>query len=597
MLRPRPMAQSAVEGSESVAPTIRPRQHVLALVDADAAPGLRQRLATQAPELHLDLVHSPQALCEGVRSDDGIKVIVLDWPLTTAEAQVLLQRLLAVRADLPPLLICGERAVLRNLEARLAGIESVVFDTMHSPLRAARAARQIQRLIAAGEGLRERRELRERVMRLQFERDALRTELDAQSTHDAESGLINRRTFVRHLASLAPAGEPSPAALAVISVDRYRQLVTGLGDAESARVLNEVGALVRQHFPAQAIAARIGLNEFAVAHPDLQVRELAMQAEPLRLAISNLAGRYPEITISASVGVAVWSDDARADNGLLDAHRAAFVARQRGGNLVHAYRDDDPELVEQREDTLWATRIRNALAQGRFRLVFQPVMRIADQRIDHYEVLVRMLDERGHLLPPPAFIAVAERTGLIHDIDRWVIGAAIGLLEHLLPLRPDLRFNINLSGRAFQDSLLVPFVCQQLEKSRVAGNRITFEITETAAIANIGETREMVAALRTLGCEFALDDFGAGFASYSYLKQLQVDVVKIDGAFIRNVATDQTDQILVRSMVDIAKRLGKRTVAEFVGDQQTLDFLAGIGVDYAQGYFVGKPGALLQSTA
>jgi len=552
-------------------------------------------------QVHFEHASSGVAAINRVVESADFDVLLLDAVLCDMSA-VEFCAAMSQQASAPPPVIVMTTALAVDTGAGVpAEIGGVLVDVLVKPLRelelisrirlAARSSRYGRALLA----------LEGEIAHLRRERSDLRAALTELQTRDPGTGLFSRDCFRQALESAlsSPHEAGRDGALAVINLDRFRHLLGHIGDAATARVLRRMAELLHMHFGINAITGRLGANELAVLATATTGEQTALAAESVRLAISSMGADMADYALSASIGVTPLhaASPLNADEALGRARRASFVARQRGGNLVHSYRADDPELDDQRDTALWAARIRNALANGGFRLVFQPVMRIVDCSVNHYEVLIRMLGDRGQLLPPPSFIPIAERTGLIHDIDRWVVGATIGLLHRLGSVRSDLNFNINLSGRAFQDQLLLPFICQHLEKTGVDPHRITFEITETAAIANIGSTQEMVAKLRALGCQFALDDFGAGFASYSYLKQLQVDVLKIDGAFIRNLASDSMDQVLVRSMVDIARRLGKRTVAEFVGDQKTLDLLAEYGVDYAQGYFIGKPsGSILPSS-
>lgn len=545
-------------------------------------------------------VTSGAAAIERVLASASIDVLLIDAVLCDMNASEFCA-LLNERVDQPPPVLVMMSATVIDAESELPGEpRGMLSDVLAKPLREIELCGRIRLAACSTRYRRAHAALEGEIAHLRRERADLCVALNELQTRDPTTGLFNRSCFREALESelAGPHEAPAAGALAVVNLDRFRHLLGQIGDAAASLMLTQVTGILRRQFGSDAIIGRLGANEFAVLQTRSDCVQTALMAEAARLAIAATGTDMAEHAPSVSIGVTPLhaSPPLGADEALARARRASFVARQRGGNLVHSYRADDPELGDERDSALWAARIRSALANSGFRLVFQPVMRIADCRVDHYEVLIRMLGDRGQLLAPPSFIPVAERTGLIHDIDRWVVGAAIGLLHRLGSVRADLCFNINLSGLAFQDQLLLPFICQRLQATGVDPRRITFEITETSAIANIGSTQEMVAQLRALGCQFALDDFGAGFASYSYLKQLQVDVLKIDGAFIRNLSSDVTDQVLVRSMVDIAHRLGKRTVAEFVGDQRTLDLLAEYGVDYAQGYFIGKPsGSILPS--
>jgi diguanylate cyclase (GGDEF)-like protein len=419
--------------------------------------------------------------------------------------------------------------------------------------------------------------------------------------HDELTGLFNRGRLEEALetALIEARSGHGDSALLHIDIDRFKLIRNHAGHAASDRLLRGVADVLRQAGGPRHLLAHVEGDEFAVLLRGTTLTAAADIAEALRQALARLRFQADTnaYTVQSSIGLVAITSGAESNHEQLMSHaqQASYVARRRGGNIIHCYREDDPELLDQKKIAQWAPRIRRALSQGLFRLVFQPVLRIADMTIDHYEVLVRMLDDQGDMLSPALFIPVAEQLGMIHEIDRWVISEAIELLHKAAPQFPTLAFNINLSGRAFQDELLLPAIRDSLTKAGVRPDRITFEITETAAINNYEQTREMVTELRALGCRFALDDFGAGFASYNYLKEFPFDFLKIDGAFITNLANDSTDQVLVKSMVDVAHMLGKKTTAEFVGDPETLALLGSYGVDHAQGFFIGKPAPTIES--
>jgi EAL domain-containing protein (putative c-di-GMP-specific phosphodiesterase class I) len=241
-----------------------------------------------------------------------------------------------------------------------------------------------------------------------------------------------------------------------------------------------------------------------------------------------------------------------------------------------------------RHSVEWAPRIRAALKEGLFLLEFQPIYSLESEQVSHYECLIRMRGDGNVIFYPKEFIPVAEAMGLIHQIDFWVVAK---VFELIVNMPENLSFAINLSGNVFLDENLYKLVRDKLSQTKIDPNRIVFEITETYAISNFEQTRRMVSDLRSLGCRFALDDFGAGFNSYSYLKHFPVDILKIDGGFITDLDNDPVDQQLVKSMIDIAHSLGKKTVAEFVERRSTLELLKSYGVDMVQGFLVGKPNA------
>ncbi|MDQ6776554.1 MAG: EAL domain-containing protein [Actinomycetota bacterium] len=237
----------------------------------------------------------------------------------------------------------------------------------------------------------------------------------------------------------------------------------------------------------------------------------------------------------------------------------------------------------------WVDRIRDALEEDRFVLQAQPIVALNGDTIPRYELLIRMIGEDDDLIPPATFLLIAERFDLIQMIDRWVLHHAIQLLAAQKRARRSIQLAINLSAKSVTDPELPGFVASELEAAGIDGEGLCIEVTETAAIVNVDRAKDFARTLGELGCEFALDDFGAGFASFYYLKHMAFDYIKIDGEFIRNLSESRVNQLVVKSVVDIARGLGKRTIAEFVGDKETVSLLKRYGVDYAQGFHIGKP--------
>ncbi|MDE2090023.1 MAG: EAL domain-containing protein, partial [Gammaproteobacteria bacterium] len=383
------------------------------------------------------------------------------------------------------------------------------------------------------------------------------------------------------------------SALMYLDLDQFKIINSCEGHTAGDRLLMDVANKLRQFIDPNDTLVRINSDEYALLIEHTTRDEILRRAETLRRALDEFRFAVHDTTyhISASIGIALIEpgEDMNVRDVLARADQACLMAKKQGRNTIHLYRREDVELLNFKSNVHWVPRIRDALERDRFKLVFQPVLRISDGDIGHYEVLLRMLGDQDELLEPMEFIRVAERMGLIHDIDRWVIRNAVRVLHGLPAEHSHLALNINLSGHAFQDPMLLPLIQEELNRTGVAARRITFEITETATIANFAKTREMVNQIRALGCRFALDDFGAGFNTFNYMKQFPVDYLKIDGAFITNLAGDPVDQALVKSMVDIARTLGKETIAEFVENERNLSLLKELGVDYAQGYYIGRP--------
>ena len=297
--------------------------------------------------------------------------------------------------------------------------------------------------------------------------------------------------------------------------------------------------------------------------------------------------------VTASIGIVlVPAHGTTVGRCLAHAELALGRAKEKGRNCVTVYSPDQEANARTASRLGWHTRLQKAVAQDRFLLVAQPVLDLQRNRVGQYELLLRLADEGGEVVLPGAFLEIAEQAGLIHDIDRWVVRQAIHLLAQHRQGGHELTLEVNLSAKAFADSQLLPLIERELVTAAIRPGSLVLEVTETAAIINIHQAQAFVRTLKGLGCRFALDDFGVGFSSFSHLKHLPVDFVKLDGSFIRNLANDPLDQHLVRAMVEVARGLGQETIAEYVEDAETLRLLREYGVGYAQGHFIGRPSAL-----
>jgi len=432
------------------------------------------------------------------------------------------------------------------------------------------------------------------------ERRIVEARLQHLVNHDDLTGLCNRRRLEQQLelvvAHARKRGKIS--ALLYIDLDHFKVINDAEGHAAGDRLLIEVANVFRHEIGMAGLLARISSDEYTVLFEDITEDEALKVAERVRQVMENFQFTTNNNTyhIGTSIGVAIINpgDIITSSEILARADQACYVAKTHGRNIVHLFNKEDTEMLTLRSAIHWVPLIRDALAHNKFMLVFQPVLDLKNKTITHYETLIRMIDNDGKLIEPNNFIPVAEKMGLIHDIDLWVVNRAIDILHELPEKHKNTSFNINLSSHAFQDTALLPLLKEKLANTGIDAGRITFEITETAAIANFSQTREMIMNIRELGCRFALDDFGSGFSSFNYIKEFPVDYLKIDGAFISNLLHDQVDQTLIKSMIEIAKKLNKKTVAEFVESKKVLDLLIQYGADFAQGYFIGKPSAELK---
>jgi diguanylate cyclase (GGDEF)-like protein/PAS domain S-box-containing protein len=472
----------------------------------------------------------------------------------------------------------GEPIDHLETEQRRKDGSSITVSVTISPVRDARGAIVSQALIA--------RDVTERV---RYE-ERLRHLAD----HDQLTGLSNRGAFEQELKrELARAGRHGlHGAVLSIDVDNFKSINDSAGHAAGDAVLAEVAAVLRERFRASDVVARLGGDEFGVLLPSVEPREARAVAEDLVHALRIRPAAYggKPFRISLSVGVAPFeSDDATASEVLVNADLAMYAAKTGGRDRVVLYTPSEARSARAMAKLTWSQRIQDALDRDRFVLHLQPILELASGRVRHGELLLRMRGDRGKLIAPGAFLPAAERFGLIHAIDRWVVQQAIELIAGSGPQHLD-QVSVNLSGESVVgDSHLLDMIEQSLADASVDPSRLIFEITETAAIANMTEATRFAKGLTGLGCSLALDDFGTGFGSFYYLKHLPVRYVKMDGEFIQNLPRSQVDEHMVRAIVGVAQGLGIKTVAESVADDETIRLLLEHGVDYAQGFYVGKP--------
>lgn len=427
------------------------------------------------------------------------------------------------------------------------------------------------------------------------ERKYFETQLIHLANYDPLTELFNRRRFQEELSQqLAYARRyGTQGALLFLDLDQFKYVNDSLGHAAGDQLLKSLASLLRKRLRDSDIVARLGGDEFAVLMPQADPAQAQGLADQLLTAIRRhtvMVNGHP-VSTTASIGIALFPENGiTAEELLARADLAMYQAKESGRNGFCLYR---PERVgrDQLESKLtWERRIRNALAEEQFILYFQPILDLQQGKIVQYEALLRLSgNENGEVILPGAFLGVAERFGLIQSIDRWVVRQAIQMIAEHQRRGRSLCLEVNLSGKAFMDQALLPMIQQELAATGINPACLVLEITETAAIADIRQAREFIETLRGLGCRFAIDDFGSGFSSFYYLKHLPVDYLKIDGSFIQDLCRDPADQRLVKAIVEVARSLGKQTIAEFVGDEETLRLLREYGVDYAQGYFVGEP--------
>jgi len=423
---------------------------------------------------------------------------------------------------------------------------------------------------------------------------AYQRQLSYQAEHDMLTGLYNRRYFQQELERVAARVTRSGATcgLLYIDLDQFKYINDTLGHAAGDRLLVEISRMLSEHVREGELLARFGGDEFTVLLYNVEHDNLRCAADNFRRLFESY--RFfddgKSFNISCSIGAAlVDAATHSADEALAHADLACNLAKSGGRNRVNLYNPAERDQDGMAEDMGWAARVREMLEHDRFAMMFQPIVSVANGGIHDYEVLMRMPCDDGQMILPGGFLPAAERFGLIHAVDRWMVSRAMERLAELRAQGVQARFSINLSGHAFTDPTLLELIRERLAGTGLEPALLTFEITETAAITNLSAAVEFIGALKDIGCQFSLDDFGSGFCSFTYLKHLPVDKLKIDGAFVQNIATSPVDQAMVRSMTQVAHALGKLTIAECVEDAEALRLLREFGVDYAQGHFLGEP--------
>lgn len=434
------------------------------------------------------------------------------------------------------------------------------------------------------------------------ERKALIEHLREMAEHDGLTGLYNRTYLQQELERVVERvrRNKTQCALLYIDLDNFKYVNDTLGHAAGDKLLTEVAGVLNKRARKSDLIARLGGDEFAILLYDIVDTQADAVAESFRVALANYKFTYKgeRVDIGCSIGVAALDSGVQtAAQVLSHADMACHFAKRGGRNRVYTFNHaDTTKVVAMSLDMGWSRRIKDAIEHNHFRLACQPIIDLNDKRADTYEVLLR-LQHNDELVLPGGFLPVAERFGFAVEIDKWVIVHAIDTLVVQRRLAKDLRYSINLSAQSLSDRSVFQLIAERLAATRLPPTALTFEVTETAAIADMGPAQAFLSQLQALGCKTALDDFGVGFSSFAYLQDLPVDIVKIDGRFVKNVATSPVDQAMVRAMNDIAHALGKVTVAECVESEDSLRWLAACGVDYAQGYHFGRPDVMVPCEA
>jgi diguanylate cyclase (GGDEF)-like protein/PAS domain S-box-containing protein len=412
--------------------------------------------------------------------------------------------------------------------------------------------------------------------------------------HDPLTGLINRRRFEQELRLVLAQTRRYGFGGVVLwcDIDQFKHINDTLGHSAGDELLVRVAAGLRHQVGEAGVVARLGGDEFAILLPQAVAEEALHLSRRLLEGVQGnpvvLRGR--PIRPTASIGIVLFPSHGTTSQELLArADLAMYQAKRDGRNRAVLYTADQDWQGQISAELASAERLREALENDDFQVYLQPILEIERHRVTRFELLLRLRTDDGAVLSPDAFLPVAERFGILRDIDRWAVAQAIMLIAREQRAGNRIQLDVNLSAGALSDPQLQPWIQSQLASHGVSPSCLALEITESAAVTDLPLARKFIEALRQLGCQFAVDDFGVGFSSFHYLKHLPVDLLKIDGSFIQNLPHDPVNQNLVRAMVEMARGLGVRTVAEYVLDGETLDWLHQHGVDFAQGYRIGMP--------
>jgi diguanylate cyclase (GGDEF)-like protein len=425
---------------------------------------------------------------------------------------------------------------------------------------------------------------------------AERTEAELRylADHDPLTGLLDRRRFRAELDQYVSfsARYGGQGAVMIIDIDDLKSINDSHGHQAGDTLIRQIAAILRERVRATDVVARLSGDEFAVLMPQTDVAGALQLGEDLRAQVAEDAAPAPDAeSATISVGITMFGGErgVGAEAVLIAADQAMYSAKQEGRDQIALFQDPDEPQRRSRSRQTTTARIREALTHDRLSLHTQPIRSLSSGGIERYELLLRMSGENGELLPAASFIEAAERSGMVQELDRWVVARALELVAAREEEGRPVSLHVNLSGNSVTDISVLEFIERRLDEGQADPGCFTFEITETARVSDYETVGSFADRLTEFGCQVAIDDYGAGFGPFHYLKQIPFDLIKIDGSFVRDMPNSDADQLTVQAIVQIARGLGKATIAEFVQDDVTAQMLREYGVDLAQGYHLGRP--------
>ncbi|HEU5252137.1 MAG TPA: EAL domain-containing protein [Solirubrobacterales bacterium] len=419
-------------------------------------------------------------------------------------------------------------------------------------------------------------------------------ELRFIADHDSLTGLLNRRRFRAELDQYVSftARYGGRGAVMVIDIDGLKEVNDRLGHQAGDTLIRRVAEILSERVRGTDLVARLSGDEFAVLMPQTDTAGALQLGEDLRAQVAEGLPLNLDLgDASISVGITMFGgqEGMGAEAVLVAADQAMYQAKAEGRNRIMLFHTPGEDGGNAKRTQTTSARIRDALTQNRLSLATQPIRDLASGGIERYELLLRMTGESGELLPAASFIEAAERSGMVQELDRWVVAQALRLIAERERAGLPVSLHMNISGASMTDLSVLEYIERRLDEGEADPARCTFEITQTARIEDYDAAAGFADRLSEFGCEVAIDDYGAGFGSFAYLKRVPFDVIKIDGSFVRDMPRNDADQLTVKAIVEIARGLGKRTIAEFVEDEATTQLLREYGVDMAQGYHLGRP--------
>jgi diguanylate cyclase (GGDEF)-like protein len=514
---------------------------------------------------------------EAALAEGGWNVVVTDHNMPGFDSRAALEIVRRSDPDLPVIIVSGTIGEEMAVEAMRLGAKDYI---MKSSLR--RLAPAIRRELDDAGARHARRQAEAAIQHL--------------AMHDPLTGLSNRTSFLAALEGLLEQARHDDVrhSLLFLDLDQFKIVNDTCGHLAGDEMLRQLSDVLHQPIRTSDLLARVGGDEFCILLENCVLERAKEVAETLRVAVHDFRffwnGKLFSVGVSIGI-VGIDGNSGSANDILSAADIACYAAKERGRDAIQVYERDDLELSRRRSEMDWVSRIDGALHGGRFQLWRQPICSLhgeSNGKVHHYELLLRLLDLDGNIVLPGAFLPAAERYDRMRDVDRWVIDQALRYVgEHRES--GDQFHAINLSGGSMSDGALREFVSDRISAYGVDPRSICFEVTETVAIGNFTAAADFMRSLRDIGCRFSLDDFGSGLSSFAYLKSLPVDFIKIDGRFIRNLQTDHMDRAIVEAIHRVAHVANLQTIAEFVEDAAVVDVLRAIGVDFAQGYGIGRP--------